>query len=191
MEIPVRVTFRGIDRTPAIEDYVLRRAAKLERFFERIVACRVTLDAPHRHHQHGRHYLVRVDLTVPGAELVVGRTPDERALHEDLYAAIDDAFDDAGRVLEDHVRKQRGDTKTHERERRGRVTKLFRKEGYGFLETQEGDEFYFHRNSVLGHGFRRMQLGTEVRFVEELGERGPQASTVTLVRVTPSEAVAR
>jgi ribosomal subunit interface protein len=180
MEIPVRVTFRGVDRSPAIEDYVLKRATKLERFYDRIVACRVTLDAPHRHHQHGRHYLVRVDLTVPGAELVVGRTPDERSAHQDLYAAIDDAFDDAGRVLEDHVRKLRGDTKTHERERHGRVTKLFREQGYGFLETPEGDEVYFHRNSVLGQGFRKMQLGTEVRFVEEVGERGPQASTVTV-----------
>jgi ribosomal subunit interface protein len=182
MAIPVQVTFRGVGRTPAIEDYVHRRATKLERFFERIVGCRVTLDAPHRHHRHGNHYLVRVDMTVPGAELVVGHTPDERAAHEDLYAAIDDAFDDAGRVLEDHVRRQRGDTKTHEHEneRRGRVIRLFREQGYGFLETPEGDEVYFHRNSVLRDGFRRMELGTEVRFVEEVGDRGPQASTVAL-----------
>jgi cold shock CspA family protein len=78
------------------------------------------------------------------------------------------------------VRRQRGDTKTHEHQLHGRVSKLFSDEGYGFLETPEGDEIYFHQNSVLHQGFHRMQIGTEVRFVEEIGERGPQASTVVL-----------
>jgi ribosomal subunit interface protein len=187
MEIPVQITFRGIDRSPAIEEYVHQRATKLETFFERIVGCHVTLEAPHQHHQHGRHYRVLVDLTVPGAELVVGRTPDEGSLHEDVYAAIDDAFDDAGRVLQDHVRRQRGDIKTHEHQRRGRVSKLFPDEGYGFLVTPEGDEVYFHENSVLHHGFHRMEIATEVRFVEEVGERGPQASTVIVLHASPPE----
>jgi ribosomal subunit interface protein len=182
MEIPVQVTFHGIDRSPAIEGYVQQRAAKLETFFNRMVGCHVTLEAPHRHHRHGRHYRVRIDMVVPGAELVVGRTPDERTVQEDVYAAIDEAFDDAGRVLEDHARKRRGDTKAHqnEDEREGRVSKLFPDEGYGFLETPEGDEVYFHQNSVLRHGFHKMHVGTRVRFIEEAGERGPQASTVVV-----------
>jgi ribosomal subunit interface protein len=178
MENPVQITFRGIDRSPAIEDYVRQRATKLGTFFERVIGCHVTLETPHQHHRRGRHYRILIDLTVPGDELIVGRTPDEGSLHEDVYAAIDDAFDDAGRVLQDHARRQRGDTKTHEPPRHGRVSKLFTEEGYGFLETPEGDEVYFHQNSVLHRAFRKMRVGTEVRFVEELGERGPQASTV-------------
>jgi ribosomal subunit interface protein len=181
MEIPVQLTFRDIDRSPAIEQYVQTRAAKLAKFSERITGCHVTLEAPHRHHQHGRDYRVRIDMIVPGAELVVGRSRDEHESHEDLYAAIDGAFDDADRVLEDHVRKQRGDTKTHEAQHRARVKKLFLDEGYGFLETPEGDEVYFHQNSVLRNGFRKMLVGTEVRFVDEVGEHGIQASTVVVV----------
>jgi ribosomal subunit interface protein len=178
MENPVQVTLRGIEHSPAIEAYVQQRASKLETFFDRIIGCHVTVEAPHRHQHHGRPYRVRVDLVVPGAELVVGRAPDEDKSHQDVYAAIDDAFDDAARVLQDHVRKQRGDTKVHETHRRARVTKLFPDEGYGFLETPEGDEVYFHRNSVLHRAFGRMHVGTEVHFVEAIGERGPQASTV-------------
>src|SRR5260221_8023559 len=96
--------------TPASKestDYVGQRATKLGTFFDRITGCHVTLEAPHPHHRHGRQYRVIIDMTVPGGELVVGRTPDQRSLHEDMYAAIDDAFDDAGRVLQDHVQKQR------------------------------------------------------------------------------------
>jgi ribosomal subunit interface protein len=180
MRNPVQVTFRNVESSPAIEDYARQRAAKLETFFDRMIGCHVTVEAPHQHHRRGRHYRVLIDMTVPGAELVVRRTPDEGSLHEDVYAAIDDAFDDAGRILQDHVRKQRGDIKTHEHQRRARVSKLFPNEGYGFLETSDGDEIYFHENSVLHHGFGRMQIGTEVQFVEEAGERGPQASTVVV-----------
>jgi ribosomal subunit interface protein len=182
MQIPIQVTFHGIERSPAIEDYVRQRAAKLETFFDRIVGCHVTLELPHQHHVHGGHYRVLIDLTVPGAELVVGRSPAKGRTYEDAYAAIDDAFDDAGRVLQDHVRRLRGDTKAHETQRRARVSKLFVDQGYGFLETTEGDEVYFHENSVLHGAFRRLQVGTEVRFVEEQGERGIQASTVVVRR---------
>jgi|SRR5579859_4260864 len=107
MEIPIQITFRGIERSPAIEEYVRQRAAKLATFSERITGCHVALEAPHQHRRHGRQYRILIDLTVPGSELVVSRTPSEGSLHEDVYAAIDDTFDDAGRVLRDHVRKQR------------------------------------------------------------------------------------
>jgi ribosomal subunit interface protein len=180
VQTPIQITFRGIEPSLAIEDYVRRRAMKLETFYHRITGCHVTVEAPNLHHKQGRQYRIGIDLVVPRAELVVGRAPDEGSSHEDVYAAIDDAFDDAGRVLQDHVRKQRGYTKSHEHQRRGRVTKLFGDQGYGFIETAEGDELYFHRNSVLHEGFDRMTIGIEVRFVEELGERGPQASSVTL-----------
>jgi cold shock CspA family protein len=61
------------------------------------------------------------------------------------------------------------------------VTKLSSHEGYGFLTTPEGEEIYFHRNSVLNDAFERLAIGTRVRFVEEAGEQGPQASTVAIV----------
>jgi ribosomal subunit interface protein len=177
MIIPLQVTFRDFDATPAIEAYVEKKAAKLDRFFDRITSCRVVLEAPHRHHRHGRRYHVRIDLTVPGEELVVERNPDN-PIHEDLYACIDDAFDDAERRLEDYARLLRRDVKPHEHKPRARVAKLFPAEGYGFLETPEGDEVYFHRNSVRHREFERLEVDDEVTYAAEDGDKGPQASMV-------------
>jgi cold shock CspA family protein len=119
---------------------------------------------------------VRIDLIVPGDELVVDRQVDE-----DLYVAIRDAFHAARRKLEDYARRQRGAVKVHEASPHARVVKLFPDEGYGFLETPDGREVYFHRNSVKDSGFDRLEIGTEVRFAEESGEQGPQASAVIIV----------
>jgi ribosomal subunit interface protein len=113
MHIPIQVTFRRIASSPAIEDYIRRRAAKLETFSDRIVRCRVTVEMPYRHHSHGKVYRIGIALALPGGELFVGRAPDD-GTHHDPYAAVDDAFDDAARVLQDHVRKHRGDVKSHD-----------------------------------------------------------------------------
>jgi len=176
MELPVQVTLRDISPSEAVEGYIRERAAKLDAFYDRIMSCRVAVEAPVRHHRKGGPFKVRIDLTVPGDELVVNRQADE-----DIYVAIREAFDAMRRRLEDYVRRQRGSVKAHEAPPQARVSKLFPEEGYGFLETPDCTEIYFHRNSVLGAGFDRLEIGTEVRFVEEQGEKGPQASTVTVL----------
>ena len=112
MQSPLQITFRGIAPTEPIQSYVLARADKLEKFSSRITGCHVTIETPHM--RHGRHYSVRIDLAVPGDEIVVTRDPAHRKGHEDLYASINAAFDDAKRLLEDHVRTRRGEVKTHE-----------------------------------------------------------------------------
>jgi ribosomal subunit interface protein len=178
MQIPLEVTFRNMRHSDAIEEAVRKRAEKLDRYHPRIMACRVMVEASHHRSTKGAVYHVRVDVTVPGGEFVAHREPPLQNFHEDVYIAIRDAFDRVRRELEDHARAQRGDTKTHEQMPHGRVTKLFPDRGYGFIETPDELEVYFHRNSVLDHGFDGLAVGTEVRFVEELGERGPQASTV-------------
>lgn len=181
MQLPIQITFRNIPHPDAIDTYVRDRAAKLETFSARITGCNVAIEAPHRHQHSGRQFRVRIDLAVPGGEVVVSHAPDENPSNEDMYAAIDQAFDRMDRRLEDHVRRQRGDVKRHEAPYRdGRVSKLWSYEGYGFLETPDGGEVYFHRNSVLHRGFDRLTIGATVRFIEETGEKGPQASTVTL-----------
>ena len=91
--------------------------------------------------------------------------------------------DAARRRLEDYARRQRGAVKSHEETHRARVSRLFPEAGYGFLETPDGREIYFHRHSVLHPGFDRLAVGTEVRFVEEAGEKGPQASTVAIASI--------
>jgi ribosomal subunit interface protein len=112
MTVQVQITYRDLGRTDAIDAYVRKRANKLATFAPRITACRVAVDAPHRHKQHGRHYRVRIDLAIPGAELVVARCPDIGREHEDPYAAIDDAFAHAGRLLHEHARRRRTDDRS-------------------------------------------------------------------------------
>jgi ribosomal subunit interface protein len=181
MQIPLQITFRDFAHSDAVEGYVRTKAAKLDTLDARITSCRVAVEMPHRHARHGEHYRVRIDITVPGGEIVVGHVPGEKKAYEDLYAAIDASFDDAARRLQDFVRRQRGDVKAHERARHGHVAKLFAYEGYGFLRTPEGEELYFHRNSVLDGAFDRLKIGSRVRFVEETADGGPRATTVAHV----------
>ncbi len=176
MQLPLQVTFRNMEPSEAVERAVREKAAKLERFYERIMGCRVVLEAVTRRHHQGNLYRVRIDLTVPGRELVVSREPGKDHAHEDVYVAIRDAFDAMRRQLEDYARKRRGEVKHHEAPPHGRIAQLF--PDHGFIETPDGREIYFHRNSVLNGGFDHLQVGTEVAFTEEEGIKGPQASTV-------------
>jgi cold shock CspA family protein/ribosome-associated translation inhibitor RaiA len=162
----------------AIETNIREKAAKLDDFYEKIMGCRVLVEAPHRHHRKGKLYHVRIDLTLPGGEIVIDREPSLHASHKDIYVAIRDAFDAARRKLQDFARRRRGVMKVHEPMPLGRVAKIFSDKGFGFLETADGREIYFHGNSVLEPGFARLQVGTEVTFAEEQGANGPQASTV-------------
>lgn len=177
MPFPLQIKARNFRLSEPLENEIREKAAKLESYFHRIVRGRMIIEAPLGHHRNGGPYQVRLTLTVPGSELVVSHHSDK-----DPYLASHDAFDAMGRRLEEYVRQRRGGVKSHEAPLlEGRVTKLFRPEGYGFLETPDGREIYFHRNSVLGPGFDHLTIGTAVRFAEEQGEEGPQASTVHIV----------
>jgi ribosomal subunit interface protein len=179
----LHIAFRGMTPSPAVQSRILERAAKLERFHQRITACRVVVDSPHRRHTKGELYTVRLELVVPGHEILVNKDRGKNHGHEDVYVAIRDAFNAAARQLEDVARRARGDVKRHEATAVARVIKLFPHESYGFLETAEGGEVYFHANSVLRGAFAKLARGSTVRFVlaEREGVRGPQASTVDLV----------
>lgn len=181
MQLPLQIAFHNMAHSDAIENIIRAKAEKLDQFAEHIMGCRVVVEMPHRHHVHGNQYQVRIDITAPGEEIVVNREPSEHTEYRDVLVAIRDAFDAAGRQLEDYVRRRRGYVKALETAAHGRVSKLFPQEGYGFLETPDGREIYFHRHGVLHEGFDRLNLGTEVSFVEEMGKKGPQASTVKIV----------
>ena len=181
MQVPVQITFRGMDPSDAVKQAVNERAGRLERFYDKIESCRVVVEAPHRRRQKGNLYSVTIRLAVPGEDVVVSRVAPPDVQHEDLYLAIHDAFKEATRKLEDHVRRRRRKVKQHEPPPRARVVRIFKDEGYGFLATPDGREIYFHENSVLHGAFRRLDVDTEVRFAEEQGEKGPQASTVSPV----------
>src|SRR3569623_298385 len=176
MKLPVQITARHMSLSEAAEAAIREKAAKLDTFYDRIMSCRVLVEAPHRSQQNGMLYNVRIDLTIPGAELVVKREP-----HEDLYVTIRDAFNAARRQLQSHVRKQRGEVKTHEEAPLGKVTRIYPDQGYGFIETVDGREVYFLENCVSHGTFKDIHVGLLVRFAETSGEQGPQATVVSPV----------
>ena len=179
MPLPLQITFRHMDPSPALEARIRQRADELERFFDRITSCRVIVERVNRRHQQGNLFEIKIDLMIPGNELVVGREHRANHAHEDPYVAVRDAFDAARRLLEDHSRRRRGEAKTHAVPDHGRVARLLPDRDCGFIETPAG-EVYFHRNSVANDGFDKLEVGAEVRFVAQEGESpdGPQASTV-------------
>ncbi len=181
MQTPLQITFRNLRRSHAVEANVRGCAENLEKYCDRIMGCRVMVETTHKHHEHGNHYHVRVDVTVPDRELVASREPDEHHSYTDVYVAIRDAFDTMRRQLEDYARRQRRQVKAHEEPPHGRITELMPDQEFGRIETLGGRLVYFHRNSVINADFAQLRVGDEVRFEEEAGERGPQATTVRVV----------
>jgi len=187
-----------METSPEVEAWIQEEAEKLDTYYGRTTSCRVIVETPHSHHRSGNPYHVRIDLGVPGEELVVKHQPslhgwmkrvrelkrvkrlDVQAPHKDLHLTIRDAFNVARRQLEDYARRRRGEVKTPARPARGRVSKIFPERGFGFVETADGREIYFHRDSIRDGKFNRLKVGREVAFAEESGEKGPQASTVKL-----------
>lgn len=181
MQLPLQVSFRHMEHSDLIEAIVREKAAALDKFANHIMSCRVVVEPAGRHHQHGNLHEVKIDLTLPGGEIAVTREPSQHTEYRDISVALRDAFDSARRQLEDYVRRQRGAVKAHETPPHGRVCKLFPEDGYGFIEAPDGSEVYFHKNSVIHEDFDCLEIGTEVAYVEEAGQKGPQASTVKLV----------
>lgn len=180
MQIPLQVTFRNMDPSEAMEANVREKAEKLEQFFSDIMSCRVVVEAKHKHHQQGNLYDVHIDLKVPGKELAVSREAGLNHAHEDAYVAIRDAFDAAKRQLQDHSAQIKQQIKLHESMPHGQVTDINLDQGYGIIKTSDNREVYFHRNSLLNMDLDKLEIGDSVRFSEESGEQGPQASSVTV-----------
>jgi cold shock CspA family protein len=166
----------------AVRDAALDHIAQLERLSDRITGCHVVVAQPHRHHREGRLYSVRVDVVVPGGEIVVNRDQHLDHAHEDVYVALRDAFLATRRRLEDHMRRMRGAEKAHRPRARGRITQIFPLQGYGFIATPDGREIYFHRHAISDQDFRMADVGSPVFYTEEEGDEGPQAAAVHLER---------
>lgn len=113
MQIPLQVTFRELPHSDAMEAKIREKVQKLERYYDRITSCRVMVERTHRNHNKGDLYHVRIDLTVPGKEIVISREHHDNHAYEDAYVAIRDAFDAAARQLEEYARIQRGEVKRH------------------------------------------------------------------------------
>lgn len=177
MQIPLQIAFDGIQHSEALRAAVQDKVAKLERFHDRIMSCRVVLAAEGRHHHKGRQYRVRIDLKIPGGEFAVTREHDE-----DVHVALRDAFAAARRRLEDDARSRRGEVKRHAPEFTGRIARLDAASGIGFIVTPQGRELYFSRENVVHPPYEHLTVGTTVHFIEEAGAEGLQAKRVSARR---------
>jgi cold shock CspA family protein len=178
MQRPTRIISRDFPLTETIETEIREKVEGLERYYDRLGGCDVTIEAPAiHHHRKGGPFIVRIRMLVPGRELDVAHQAEE-----ELAVAIREAFHAARRLIEDYSREQRGAVKTHDTSARGRITRLEPELDYGFLQADDGREIYFHRNSIVNGHFDKLEVGNEVRFTEEAGDKGPQASSVVVAK---------
>ena len=182
MEIPLEITFHNTDPSPALETEIRKHVGKLEKLYDRLVGCRVSVEALHHQHQTGNIYDVHIEMRVPGhGQLVVSHEPHrpkQRYARPSARTSVRDAFKAAEKQLKDFKAKQRGDIKTHTPMFQGQVAQLYPNEDHGFILTNEGTQLYFHRNSVMNDRFGELKRGDAVHFVEAMGDTGPIASKV-------------
>lgn len=186
MQIPPEISFRDVEATERHKQKILEEIEKLERVHDRIVGCRVVVEQPHKHSEHGELYHVGIRVSVPRKELVVSRDPGDLEAHGSLEIAISDAFQSMRRQLDEHADRLRGGRQNAgDPPRFGKVARRVPEEGYGFIRTPDGRDVYFHEDTLQGADLDELHVQTPVRFVEEEGEKGPQASVVHVLATEP------
>jgi cold shock CspA family protein len=179
MQTPVEIDFQGMDPRPEARAAVDRHVDQLEERFGRITAGRVVVKAPGGRHRTGGLYEISIHLSLPdGREVNVGHVRQNDERFADLNFALNDTFKRARRQLQDNVRELQGQVKQSSGSPVGTVCELDPLGQFGFIRTEDDREIYFHRNSVLGDGYAQLSVGTRVSYAEEMGDKGPQASTV-------------
>ncbi|HEX3019600.1 MAG TPA: HPF/RaiA family ribosome-associated protein [Chitinispirillaceae bacterium] len=188
MQIPLEITFRDVEKTQELEELIRRKAAKLDKIFDHINSCRVIVEKLQKHQSTGQPYRVRLDIKIPpGHELVVSRDPSKGNLHLDVATEIRWAFEAAARQIKELVARLNGDVKVHPHQQvQGIIEKIFFNEDAGFIRTVDGREIFFHKNSLLRFSFDQLRVGMGVRFAEEMGEKGPQATSVQIIEIPES-----
>jgi ribosomal subunit interface protein len=182
MQTPPEIIFHDVERSAWVENYILERVQRLDRFADGITSCHVTLSKEQAKHNKGNRFSVMVEVRIPPQhDLAIKKQKEIREMTTQLPALINLAFGAIERQLKKTAALRRYEEKRHDGQPHGIVEKLFG-EGYGFLRALDDDrQIYFHRNSVLHGDFERLAIGTEVRFTPQDGEEGPQASSVQIV----------
>ncbi|HET6157523.1 MAG TPA: HPF/RaiA family ribosome-associated protein [Dongiaceae bacterium] len=180
------VSFRNLDTSDFLRGLAEERVARLEKFYPRLIGCRVVIEAPHRSAE-GHHppLGVSVEVDLPNRPRIVAKDVEpQRELKGDHVSVINRAFEAIERQLEELGEKQRGEIKRHENARQtGSVTRLFPEQQYGFIEISGGPQLYFTRNAVIGGSFDDLKVGMMVQVTEATSEgpMGPQASSVQVL----------
>jgi cold shock CspA family protein/ribosome-associated translation inhibitor RaiA len=177
LDYPVHVTFHGVERDDQLEESIRSYVAHLPRFHPRIHGVDVTVTST-RSHRTGNQWRVKIRVSIPGRDVVGGDHHSRAREHENPFYALSDAFRAVERQLADDNRMRKGFIKSRSEESLQQALVARLDDDHGFLETPDGRDIYFHRHSVLDDRFDDLLIGGVVRFAEEQGEQGPQASTV-------------
>lgn len=183
MRIPLEISFHGLSRSESLEELIRKDAAKLERVCDDLISCRVGIKLNQKSQNTANHFKIRIEMRFPpNKSVVVTHKSGIKEKADDLPAAAKNAFKSAHRRLKKMVEKQQGEIKSHPGQTMmALVVKIFPGEDYGFIRSLDGEEIYFHRNSVLNNDFDRLEPGTGVNFTAVQGEKGLQATSVQVV----------
>lgn len=180
MQLPVQITARDFPISAAILSQIRKRADKLNQFYNRINSCRIVLEMLQKHKRQGKLFNIRINVTVPGKEFVATHKNDQ-----DLYIAVREAFSAITRQLEEHCRKRHGRVKTHSDILHGHVVRLNTREGYGFINGTDGNEYYFSITNASYPQFSQLLIGDAVEFIPEAYSDGWQAHHVVREKPHP------
>lgn len=179
MQRPPSITWRNVEHGPDEEADVLKYVERLDKVHPNLTGVDVMVELPHGRRGQGNLYRVRVDIHLPGDQVVVRRDPPKHQAREDLHVAIRDAFKAARHSLNEKAAVHRHEVKPHTELPFGKVLRMTAEAGgYGFIQTPDGREIYFHHNALQGCDWDELEIGDPVRYTEELGEQGPQATVV-------------
>ena len=182
MQSSPNVTFRGIDPSPAIEELIAERRARLERFHPGIVACDVVVEAAPKRKVHGRLFSVRVNLSLPGPAISVSSDAARGEAGEDIRLAINHAFSAVETKLKERKRTMGAvEVKHHPPILHGEVSELEPELGWGMIRADDGRSVYFQKDSLETGLWDAVAVGTRLRFRELQGEKGPYAAHVAVV----------
>ena len=191
MQTPVEISWHNMDQMPHVAKQVGQRAARLDKFFDRITGCHVVVEASHQRHRKGNKYEVRIDLTLPGGELTVSNRPGDDEAHFDVRVAVRDAFDSMERQLKRWKEQHKGRPEEHVGQPQGRIAEIDHAAGSGQIAVADGRLVYFHRNAVVSGDFDQMKVGDAVELVVDRGQDAAGAHASTVRRISPEAFVER
>lgn len=179
--IDLKIQYLGFSESKAISEIVQEHVDRLEKINDKIISCHVVLSKPHRKHQHGNTYHVKLRIHLAGANIIIDKDPGKNHAHEDIHVTIRDAFLAAKRKIEDFTRIRAGQVKEKVRPLHAKILRILPAEDCGFVISEDHREIYFHRNAILNGAFESLHPGQEVRFAETEGDDGPQISSMEVV----------
>jgi cold shock CspA family protein/ribosome-associated translation inhibitor RaiA len=181
MDIPLEIVFHNIRPSAEVEALIREHVARLEKLYPHLIGCRVSVEMLHKQHRTGNVPEVHIAIRVPGKEIAISREPQkakQRRAAPNVHTSIKDAFRAAEKRLKDFKRVQYGDVKVKEAPLQGYVVTLEAEKNYGFIAIGNGEELYFHRNSVADDGFDALHEGDAVQYTVVAGDKGPSAGRV-------------